>query len=58
MKRILLIVGVLFFSLSLLGEEIIKVGLSDGEIITGRLKASSEKRQYPLTDYFRTWDWS
>jgi len=52
MKRILFIVLMLLLNISLFGEEIIKVGLSDGEIIAGRLMLPSNKDTVPLLVIF------
>ncbi len=52
MKKILFIVLVLFSKTSLFGEEIVKVGLSDGEIIAGRLMLPSNENNIPLLVIF------
>lgn len=49
---ILFIVLVLFSKTSLFGEEIVKVGLSDGEIIAGRLMLPSNENNVPLLVIF------
>jgi hypothetical protein len=52
MKKILFIVLVLSSKTSLFGEEIVKVGLSDGEIIAGRLMLPSNEDNVPLLVIF------
>jgi hypothetical protein len=52
MKKILFIVLVLSSKTSLFGEEIVKVGLSDGEIIAGRLMLPSNEHNVPLLVIF------
>ena len=52
MKKILFIVLVLSSKASLFGEEIVKVGLSDGEIIAGRLMLPSNEDNVPLLVIF------
>ena len=52
MKKILFIISIHLLSTSLFGEEIIKVGLSDGEIITGRLMLPSNEDNVPLLVIF------
>jgi pimeloyl-ACP methyl ester carboxylesterase len=52
MKKSLLIAGILFVSFSLFGEEIVKVGLSDGEIISGRLMLPPGNDKVPLLIIF------
>jgi pimeloyl-ACP methyl ester carboxylesterase len=52
MKRLLIIVVILFLSVPLFGEEIIKVCLSDGEIIAGRLMLPQKKDNVPLLIIF------
>jgi len=52
MKKILFIVLILFLNISLFGEEIIKVCLSDGEIIAGRLMLPSNSENVPLLVIF------
>jgi pimeloyl-ACP methyl ester carboxylesterase len=52
MKKILLIVVILFLNFPLFGEEIVKVGLSDGEIISGRLMLPPGNDKVPLLIIF------
>ena len=52
MKKILFIVLVLYSKTALFGEEIVKVGLSDGEIIAGRLMLPSNEDNVPLLVIF------
>ena len=47
MKKMILIVFILFLNISLFGEEIIKVSLSNGEIIAGRLTLPLNKDNVP-----------
>ena len=51
MKKILILLIAVFFSICVFGEEIVKVQLSDGESIIGRLKLPPEK-EVPLLVVF------
>jgi hypothetical protein len=44
MKKILILLIAVFFSICVFGEEIVKVQISDGESITGRLTLPPEKK--------------
>ena len=52
MKKILVLLASLVFSCSAFGEEIIKVRLSDGETISGRLMLPSDNNRVPLVVVF------
>jgi len=52
MKKIFFIVLVLSSKTALFGEEIVKIGLSDGEIIAGRLMLPSNEDNVPLLVIF------
>lgn len=52
MKKILILLIAVFFSICVFGEEIVKVQLSDGESITGRLKLPSDNDRISLLVVF------
>jgi len=52
MKKIIILLVCLFFNTCVFGEEIIKVRLSDGETISGRLNLPSNKDSVPMLVVF------